>query len=235
VDKAETEPHLANAVNSAGTAFIARECAKTGVPLLHVSTDYVFNGESRIPYTESDPVQPLGAYGKSKEEGEIQIRESHDAHVIVRTSWLYGVHGHNFVKTMLRLGKEKPVLRVVSDQFGCPTCAADLADTLLKIALHIDVGRPMGWGTYHYCNKGIISWHRFATAIFELAKPYMTLSINRVEPITTEEYPTPAKRPKFSALDCSRIEKGFGIRLKSWHESLQQTIPEIINELHQTS
>ncbi|MEW5908447.1 MAG: dTDP-4-dehydrorhamnose reductase [Thermodesulfobacteriota bacterium] len=234
VDKAESEPALADAVNSTGPAYIARECERFGIPFLHISTDYVFNGRNQIPYKESDPIEPLGAYGKSKADGERHIRESLKTHIIVRTSWLYGAHGHNFVKTMLRLGKEKPVLRVVSDQFGCPTCAADLAETLLKIAQQIQGGHRLEWGTYHYCNFGIISWHQFATTIFELAIPFMALAVNRVEPISTEEYPTPVTRPKFSALDCTRIQNSFGIRLKPWRESLQQTIPEIINELQRT-
>ncbi|OGP57182.1 MAG: dTDP-4-dehydrorhamnose reductase, partial [Deltaproteobacteria bacterium RBG_13_49_15] len=137
VDKAESETSLAYAVNSEGPKQIAEACTDAGISLFHISTDYVFNGKSKTPYRESDPVKPLGIYGKSKENGERNVRKSLKEHIIIRTSWLYGVHGHNFVKTMLRLGKEKPVLRVVADQFGSPTFAADLAEALLIVARKI--------------------------------------------------------------------------------------------------
>jgi dTDP-4-dehydrorhamnose reductase len=218
VDRAESEEQLAFSVNRDGAANLARSCAKTGTPLVHISTDYVFNGNKKSPYDEKDPVSPLGVYGRSKEEGEQKIRSHLKQHIILRTSWLYGVHGHNFVKTMLKLGKENEILRVVADQYGSPTCAADLAVAVLVIGKYILNGSDIKWGTYHYCGQGVTSWYDFAEAIFEFARPYGSILLTRVEPTTTAQYPTKAKRPFFSALDCSLIQKHFGIKPKPWRE-----------------
>jgi len=180
------------------------------------------------PYVETDPVSPVGIYARSKAEGEAAVRSRSEKHLIIRTAWLYGAHGHNFVKTMLRIGEERDVIRVVSDQYGSPTSAADLAEAVLTIAkLMRDDRDKIRWGTYHYCGQGVTTWHGFAHAIFEFAGQYEKKPTPNVEAITTAEYPTPAKRPAFSALDCALIQKNFGISPKPWRESLKSTIERI--------
>jgi len=220
VDKAESEPEVAFAVNRDGPAYLAASCAEVRIPLIHVSTDYVFDGNKKSSYRETEPVSPLGVYGKSKAAGEIEVRDNLKEHLILRTAWLYGIQGHNFAKTMLRLGKEKEVLSVVADQYGCPTYAADLAEAILAIADQINKGRDITWGTYHYCGKGVTTWHGFAEAIFNLAKQHDSLMVKKVVPITTSEFPTPAKRPANSVIDCSLLTKTFNVRLRPWQESL---------------
>ena len=229
VDKAESETELAFAVNRDGPAYLASACAETGIPLVHISTDFVFDGQKRDPYLETDQISPLNVYGKSKAAGEIEVRERLREHIILRTSWVYGVHGHNFVKTMLRLGREKEVVRVVADQYGCPTYAADLAETVLAIVGRIIQGRQITWGTYHYCGKGVTTWHGFAEAVFALAAQYTSLKVKRVEPIGTSQYPTPAKRPANSILDCSVLEKTFGTHPQPWAESLAQMLAVLLS------
>jgi dTDP-4-dehydrorhamnose reductase len=224
VDQAESEPELAFAVNRDGPAYLASACGKAGIPLVHISTDFVFDGQKQGAYLETDSVSPLSVYGKSKAAGEGAVREHLPEHLILRTSWVYGVHGHNFVKTMLRLGREREVVHVIDDQYGCPTYAADLAETIVKIAARFLKGGRIHWGTYHYCGKGVTTWHALAEEIFRLARDYASLKVKRVEPISTSEYPTPAKRPSNSVLDCSLIEKTFTIRLKPWRESLAQMV-----------
>jgi len=220
VDKAESEPELAFAVNRDGPAYLAASCAEIGIPLIHISTDYVFDGSKKGLYLETEPVSPLGIYGKSKAAGETEIRANLKEHIIIRTAWLYGLHGNNFVKTMVRLGREKEVLRVVADQYGCPTYAADLADAILTIATQTSEQCDVIWGTYHYCGKGVTTWHGLAQTIFDLANQYDSLMVKEVVPITTSEYPTPAKRPANSGMDCSLITKNLGISLRPWQESL---------------
>jgi dTDP-4-dehydrorhamnose reductase len=227
VDRAESEPDPAFAVNRIGSANLADFCAQAAIPLIHISTDYVFDGSKAGPYSEEDPVAPLGIYGQSKEAGEVEIRQRIQEHIIIRTAWLYGVHGHNFVKTMLRLGTEKESISVVVDQTGCPTYAADLADAILLIADYILSGKKTPWGTYHYCGGGSTTWHGFAEAIFKIAETYETFSVREVVPVTTEEYPTPVKRPSNSVLDCSKIETNFGISPRPWVESLTDMIDTI--------
>ncbi|HUU42088.1 MAG TPA: dTDP-4-dehydrorhamnose reductase [Desulfatiglandales bacterium] len=223
VDQAESKQEIAFAVNRDGPARLSSYCAKHTIPLIHISTDYVFDGSKKGPYLENDPVAPLGVYGKSKAAGETEVRNLRE-HIIVRTAWLYGLHGNNFVKTMLRLGKNTEILRVVADQYGCPTYAADLAEAVLTIASKIIEGGSIAWGTYHYCGKGRTSWHGFAEKIFELAKKYDSLKVKNVVPITTKDYPTPAKRPANSVLECSLITKQFGIMPRDWQESLAKMI-----------
>ena len=230
VDRAETEKTLAFAVNRDGPENIAQSCEKKNIPLIHISTDYVFNGETKHPYTEADQVSPLGVYGHSKSEGEKKIRSQIKKHIIIRTSWLYGVYGHNFVKTMLKLGKENSRLKVVSDQFGSPTSAADLAETVLTIGRQIQNSIKIDWGTYHYSGLGTATWHLFAEKIFQIAKQFNPLKIETVEPIKTDEYPTPAKRPMYSVLDCSRIEQKLCIHPKPWEESLHETIARMMKK-----
>ena len=228
VDDAETNPKIAFSVNRDGPTNLAMCCYKKKIPIIHISTDYVFDGSNDQPYVETDPVSPLGVYGKSKEEGESRLRSKLKQHIILRTSWLYGKNGNNFVKTMLRYGNEKEILKVVSDQYGCPTCAADLAEAALDISKQISQNSKIIWGTYHYCGLGITTWHKFSETIFEIASQYRNFKVLSVEAITTAEYPTRVKRPRFSALDCNLIKKRFGINIRPWQESLKKTIERIM-------
>jgi dTDP-4-dehydrorhamnose reductase len=228
VDTAETEAELAFEVNKIAPGYLARCCADRNIALLHISSDYVFDGLKGKPYHETDPIAPLGIYGQSKAQGEAAIRSVLKNHIILRTSWLYSVYRHNFVKTMLGLGTQKKIVPVVADQFGSPTSAADLAAAVLTIAAKIGSAADPDWGTYHYCGNGVTSWHGFAKEVLQLASSYVPLQTKHVEAITTAEYPTPAKRPPYSALDCSRIKKVFGIDPKPWQESLKRTIDRIL-------
>jgi dTDP-4-dehydrorhamnose reductase len=228
VDKAESEAALAFAVNTTGSANLARMCAKNKIPLVHISTDYVFDGQKGTSYLETDAISPVGVYGRSKADGEIEIRSHLKEHIILRTSWLYGIHGHNFAKTMLKLATTKPKIRVVADQYGSPTNAADLAQTILIISDRMQFNDDVDWGTYHYCGQGVISWYNFAEKIIGLARLYADVKTTRIEPIATADYPTRAVRPIYSALDCSRIQKHFGINPKPWQKSLEITIKELL-------
>ena len=230
VDKAESEQESAFSVNSDGPFYLAAACAEKKIPLIHISTDYVFDGCKDGPYCEIDPVSPMGIYGKSKAEGEEKVRHNLKEHIIIRTSWLYGVHGNNFVKTMLKLGREKEEIRVVADQSGCPTFAADLAGAILDIASRINNGQRNSWGTYHYCGGGSTTWFGFASKIFEIAKGYEQFKIKKVTPIKTSEYPTPAKRPFNSAMDCSSLDREFNICPPSWEESLASMLDELYSD-----
>jgi dTDP-4-dehydrorhamnose reductase len=224
VDKAESERDQAFAVNSEGPRYLALACAKSNIPLIHISTDYVFDGTKKTPYTEGDPISPMGVYGESKAAGEKAVRDSLEAHMILRTSWLYSAHGNNFVKTILRLASEREELRVVADQYGCPTYAADLAAAILTIAKWIHDQGPVSWGTYNYCGRGITSWHDFAQNICDIGKKYMRLKVKTIKAIPTSEYPTAANRPPYSALDCAKIEESFGITRKLWQDSLAEML-----------
>jgi dTDP-4-dehydrorhamnose reductase len=224
VDRAETEKKRAFEVNRDGPANLAGFCARTGIPLIHISTDYVFDGSKAGAYRENDPMSPIGIYGQSKAAGETEVRRINPEHLIVRTAWLYGVHGHNFVKTMLRLGREKKTIRVVDDQVGCPTYAADLGRAILLIADHILAGKKTRWGTYHYCGAGSATWCAFAKAIFEIAGKHEASLAAKVIPVTSAEYPTPVKRPANSVLDCSKIAKQFDIQPRPWITSLTDMI-----------
>jgi dTDP-4-dehydrorhamnose reductase len=227
VDRAESEEALCMAVNRDGPRHLAEYCRTARIPLIHVSTDFVFDGRKQAPYTEDDPPSPLGVYARSKAEGEQAVQSVLDEHLILRTAWLYSIHGQNFVKTMLRLAAERTDIRVVDDQYGCPTCAADLAAAILSMAGRIGDGGPVQWGIYHYCGAGVISWYGFAREIFKLAGRYETLKVTRVEPIHTRDYPTDAARPSYSALDCRKIEEKFGIRPPAWQASLAVTIDKL--------
>jgi len=228
VDKAETDEKACFAVNINGPENLAAACRDTGIPMIHISTDYVFDGTNKTPYTENDPVSPANVYGRSKAEGEKGVRNIIEKHIILRTSWLYGVHGHNFVKTILKLGKEKEVIGVVSDQFGSPTSAVDLAETVLTIASRIlNNYEGITFGTYNYCGEGVTSWHGFAENIIEAAKQHSPVTTTQVKPLATEDYPTKARRPAFSALDCNLIRQKFGIIPKPWQKSLEAVIGEI--------
>lgn len=227
VDRAESEPDAAWAANCSGPANLAAACLEAGIPLLHLSTDYVFDGTKAGPYREEDPVNPLGVYGKSKEAGDRAIREALPAHVILRTAWVYSPHGHNFVKTMLRLGAERPVLRVVADQTGSPTSAADIAGAIREVVRHIDADKPC-WGTYHFTGAGAVTWHGFAEAIFAEAAPWRGPR-PRVEAIATSEYPTPARRPANSVLDCAKIGEAYGIAPRPWRAALADVVRELFD------
>jgi dTDP-4-dehydrorhamnose reductase len=228
VDRAEKEPEQAFAVNREGAYNLASMCNEIGVPFIHVSTDYVFDGKKEGAYVETDPVSPLGVYGRSKAEGESEIRKRLSEHIIIRSSWLYGNHGRNFVKTMLKLGRDKEIVRVVADQYGCPTSAADLTGAIFRIAGQLKKGVDIQWGTYNYCGDGVTSWHGFAITIFDIARRYDSFAVNQILPISTAEYPTPATRPANSALDCSKIIRNFGIQPRPWQESLAEMIEKLL-------
>jgi len=225
VDKAESEQEAALAGNRTGPANLAASCREAGIPLIHISTDYVFDGSKTGPYVEDDPVCPLGVYGTTKEAGDRAVRAALPEHVILRTAWVYSVHGHNFVKTMLRLAADRPVLRVVADQIGSPTNAGDIARAIAAIVAQIAQGNRR-WGTYHFAGGGAVSWHGFATAIFEEAAPWRGAA-PQVDAITTADYPTPAKRPANSVLDCTRIGEVFGITPRPWRDQLADAIREL--------
>ena len=197
------------------------------MPLIHISTDYVFDGNKTSPYNESDPICPIGTYGESKAAGEKAVREALETYVILRTSWLYSSHGNNFVKTILRLASEREELRVVADQYGCPTYAADLAATIIDLAKQISRRESVQWGVYHYCGHGVTSWYGFAQQICQLAKKHRPLQVKRIEAISTEEYPTLARRPPYSALDCSKIKRVFSIETRPWQDSLAEMLARL--------
>lgn len=227
VDRAETEPGQAQAVNATGPRLLAQACQAAGIPLFHISTDYVFDGTKAGPYREEDPVCPLGAYGASKLGGEEAVRATLARHLILRTSWVFSAHGHNFVKTMLRLGMEREELRIVDDQTGCPTPAAAIAGTILDLARRFAETRDLPWGTYHYGGAPPVTWFGFAQAIFQAAEKHMGRKPPRLLPITTAQFPTPAKRPANSVFDCSCLEGALGIPQPSWKEGLAAVIKEL--------
>lgn len=225
VDKAETESELAMAINATAPKIMAAAAEKIGATLLHISTDYVFDGKNHTPYSETDPTNPLGIYGKSKLLGEMGVRENCDRQIVLRTAWVYGSRGHgNFVKTMLRLGAEREELRVVADQIGSPTWSYDIAETITTLLSKITV---IPSGTYHYTSSGVASWYDLAVAIFSEAKPIgFPLKIERVLPIATAEYPTPSRRPAYSVLSKSKITQALESYPPHWRESLRQMLTQ---------
>jgi dTDP-4-dehydrorhamnose reductase len=229
VDRAESEADMAWAVNCAGAAHVAAACGDNGTPLIHLSTDYVFDGTKPGPYREEDAVNPLGVYGRTKEAGERAVRAAVASHIILRTAWVYGAHGANFVKTMLRLGAKRPVLRVVADQYGSPTAAADIASTLVAVARSVEHGAT-SWGTFHFAGDGATSWHGFAEEVVDIAAQlgaWPHRSKPSVQAITTDQYPTAARRPMNSVLDCRKIG-GFGISPLPWQSSLPGVVKELL-------
>lgn len=228
VDKAEVERSDAMAANCDGARNLATACAQYTIPMLHLSTDYVFNGEKVLPYTEQDLPKPNSVYGQSKLAGETAITKVLPQHLILRVSWVFGFYGNNFVHTMMRLAMEHPKLRVVSDQFGRPTWAGDIADTLLLLAEEVLNRSQVPWGIYHYSGEPTISWHGFAEEIFRQAVAMGKLEqAPEVAAITTEEYPTAARRPVNSALDCGLIKRTFGVEQADWRDGLSQVLREI--------
>lgn len=222
VDKAETEREAAFRANAGAVEELAMACAARGVPLVHYSTDYVFDGTGTKPYLPTDPTAPLGVYGQSKLAGEEAIRRSGARHLILRTAWVYGLHGHNFLRTMLRLGAERDELRVVADQVGGPTPAWLIADVTATI---VQQGIGDG-GTHHLVADGQTSWHGFAEAIMDEAFAAGLLATRpRVVPITTADYPTPAARPAWSVLDTGSLRQGWGVALPEWRSALAKTLP----------
>jgi len=226
VDRAESESERAFAVNRDGPQHLAAACAQRGVPLLHVSTDYVFDGSKPNAYTEDDAIHPLGVYGSSKAAGEAEVRAALREHFILRTSWVFSAFGNNFVKTMLRLARERDELRVVADQRGRPTATRDLASAILEVVRHYRSG-GREFGTFHYASAGATTWHEFASAIVQLQSP-LTGRAPRVVPITTADYPTPARRPANSVLDTSRFERVFAHQPRPWSVGLAEVVEELL-------
>lgn len=226
VDLAETERTKADAVNWQAVANLARAAAANDVALVHISTDYVFDGRKGSPYVESDPTAPINYYGASKLRGEQAIVESGCRGAIIRTQWLYSPYGKNFVKTMLRLAEQQREVRVVADQYGCPTAADDLAAAIVAIVPTVVADREMRGEVFHFASKGEATWSEFAEAIFAIAGYEC-----RVEPIATSDYPTAARRPQYSVLDSSKLSDRFGLTLPEWRESLRRNIERIkLNE-----
>lgn len=267
VDQAEKEPELAHAVNAIGAGHLAEACEIAQIPLLHFSTDYIFNGEKAGAYVEEDTPAPINVYGASKWAGEELVRQHCTRHLILRVSWVFGRYGKNFVHTILRLAQERQTLNIVSDQIGCPTATYDIARVSFLLLEQKKKGiypmdlKEMGrrqsdetpqhsgsyvrksnqiendprtsktkgiWGTYHFCGSPEVTWYHFAQAIVEAAKPY-PLALETLSPIPTTAYPTPAQRPKNSVLDCSKIEKTFGIFPAPWASHLPLLIEAFLH------
>lgn len=222
VDKAESEPEKAFQINVKGSQNLAEACAETNTILLHVSTDFVFDGEKTTPYTEEDTPNPKGVYGKTKLEGEQVIQATWSKHYIVRTSWVYSEFGNNFMKTMLRLASERDTLNVVADQIGTPTYAVDLAQTLLVIIRYDFQNGSKPYGIYNFSNEGVCSWYDFAKKIFELSHTIIT-----VNSIPTTAYPTPAERPKYSVLNKQKIKNVFKTDSSNWDVSLSKALQQL--------
>lgn len=221
VDKAESQPEAAFACNHLGPFALARLCEAVDIPFLHISTDYVFDGQKGAPYVETDPTNPIGVYGASKRDGEDAVLATQAKAIILRTSWVYSDHGRNFAKTMLMAGRKMPVLRVVADQRGSPTSAGDLADAILVIIEQIN---KTGWqpdyhGIFHATSLGETTWYGFACAIFEQAAK-QGYHPPQVQPITTAEWPTPTRRPADSRLDCTKLKRVFGVSLPEWQNGI---------------
>ncbi|MGK0251668.1 MAG: dTDP-4-dehydrorhamnose reductase [Gammaproteobacteria bacterium] len=218
VDKAETERALCDKINIEGPANLAKACAKNNARLIHISTDFVFSGESFIPLIETKKTDPVNFYGLSKLNGELALSKELKEHFIIRTSWLYSTHGGNFVKTMIKLGESKPKLNIIVDQIGSPTYAFDLANAIMSIV----ESHSSAFGVYHYSNEGIASWYDFTSAIFEYSNIKTPIS-----PIPTSEYPTPAKRPHYSVMDKSKIKEAFNITIPHWRSSLKECLSKL--------
>lgn len=221
VDQAEDDAVLAQIINADAPGAMAVQCAQMGIPFLHVSTDYVFDGSGTRAWIETDPIAPQNAYGRTKLAGEQAVRSSDANHIILRTSWVFSTHGTNFVKTMLRLSETRDALNVVDDQIGGPTPAADIADTLLTLAGALQGGAK--GGTYHYAGAPHVSWAGFARAIFKQAGRDMA-----VTGIASADYPTPASRPLNSRLECARLTSDFGISPADWQGGLRAVIKELL-------
>lgn len=229
VDAAEADPDGATRANRDGPALLAQLCGEAGIPLIHVSTDYVFDGDKGAPYVETDPTSPTGVYGRTKAEGEQAVLAACPRAVVLRTSWVYSATGKNFVRTMVNAGAKNPTLRVVGDQCGAPTSADDLAAAIIDILSLIETG---GWkniyaGIYHAAGTGETTWHGLAVAALQAAARHGR-TMPEVIAIRTEDWPTPARRPADSRLDCSKLERVFGVSLPAWHRSLPPTVDRLL-------
>jgi dTDP-4-dehydrorhamnose reductase len=227
VDKAESEPDAAAKLNADLPGQLAHWCADRGLPLVHLSTDYVFDGQADRPYREDDPMAPLGVYGVTKAEGEARVAAAGGPHLVLRTAWVWSEDGHNFAKTMLRLARERPEVRVVADQRGSPTYAGDLAEAMVRL-LERGLAEPaaMAWGTYHVTGAGETTWHGFAAAIFAAAEA-AGHPAPRLAAITTADYPTPARRPAYSVLDTTRLA-ALGVRMPDWQKAVRRVVPAMV-------
>lgn len=229
VDKAESEPELAKRVNEDGPMALAKLCSRFDIPLLHVSTDYVFDGNKQTPYVETDQTRPAGVYGQTKLNGEIAVQRHCPKHIILRTAWVFSEYGNNFLKTMLRLAKERDTLGVVGDQVGCPTYAGDIAEALISIAQQLHKaeqnksGTKAHYGVYHYAGNEAVSWYGFAEAIFEaVQRAGILVTIPVLNEINTAAYPTPAKRPGYSVLSSAKIEADYNVRPSNWRAACER-------------
>lgn len=230
VDQAEVEPSLAYAINARGAANVAAACHQFNLPLIHFSTDYIFDGSKPSAYTELDLAAPQNVYGISKWQGEEAVRQLCPRHIILRTSWVYGKYGQNFVKTILRLAKERSELKVVDDQKGCPTAATDIADVVVHLLPEL-LNNPEISGTFHFCSGATaVSWYQFAQQIIKHAAQITPLKVQQVLPIPTTEYPLPAKRPPHSLLGCEKILSTFSIEQPSWIDTLPNFIQSCLYE-----
>ncbi|RON45112.1 dTDP-4-dehydrorhamnose reductase [Pseudomonas frederiksbergensis] len=225
VDQAESEPGLAFAINATAPGILAREARELDIPLIHYSTDYVFDGGKAAPYNEDDAPNPLGVYGKSKLAGEQAITEVQGQHLILRTSWVYSTHGRNFLLTMQRLLQEKPELRIVADQIGAPTWAGTIASSTLALIERWQAGQAGAWGTYHLTAQGETSWFGFAQAIGDALRAQGKPCANLL-PIPSSDYPTPAARPLNSRLDCTRLQREWGVSQPDWQTALRECLAE---------
>jgi dTDP-4-dehydrorhamnose reductase len=223
VDRAESEPERALAVNGDGAGVVARAAAARGLPVIHLSTDYVYAGTGAGPLGEDEPIAPLNVYGASKAAGDAAVAAANPTHLVLRVSWVFGVHGANFVKTMLRLGRERSELRIVADQKGGPTEARDIADAIMAMAAACRRPGFAAWGTYHFAGAPATSWHGFAQEIFRRARG----PTPRLAPIAGHDYPAPAMRPLNSTLDCSRIQRIFGLEQPDWRVSLSRVMADL--------
>ncbi|MCI7353646.1 MAG: dTDP-4-dehydrorhamnose reductase [[Actinobacillus] rossii] len=222
VDRAETEVELSEMINVNGPRYLAEAANEIGAVILHISTDYVFDGTGTSEYSEEDKPNPQGVYGRTKLAGEFAVQAANPKHIILRTAWVFGEHGHNFVKTMLRLAKERESLGIVGDQFGGPTYAGDIAKALIEMANQILAGKENAFGIYHFTGKPYVSWYEFAKAIFAEAEMQKILERQPlVNCIATSDYPTPAKRPTNSRLNLGKIDRTFGIQPSDWRTALK--------------
>lgn len=226
VDQAEQEQKLADRINHQGALHLAQVCAKLMIPLLQLSTDYVFDGQKPSEYLEEDATNPRSIYGKTKWLGELAVRKTLPNHIILRVSWVFGSYGQNFVKTILRLAKEREEIRIVDDQRGCPTAAKDIVATVFLLCEQMVSGH-LPWGTYHFCGLVPVSWYQFAKAIVNKAADWMPLRLQELLPITTAEYPTAAERPKNSVLCCHKITEALRRTPPHWEHELTNVIREL--------
>ncbi len=229
LEKAESEMELAYDVNRWGAAKIAEICFDRQIPLIHLSTDYVFDGKNKQPYTEWDTENPINTYGRSKYEGELAIRSILNQHLILRTSWVFGIHGNNFVKTMLRLQKNGDPLHIISDTNGCPTDAADIAMVIMQLAYQVNKNKRIQWGTYHYSGDHSTSWYSFAGEIFKRMSEVTGQPLPKILPVSVDRYPSALQRPINTALSCKKIGETFDIQPCQWKKGLHAVINKMLN------